>query len=175
MKIEGKCLCGKVRFTMEAESEGGMCHCKMCRRWGGGLPYAGAHGTVLIESEETLRWWKSSPWGERGFCGECGSSLFWRSPGNDKWVVSIGALEDESSLKLSRHIYIDEKSSFYNLSDEAPKQTGLEFAVETMEMLGSQFGEEFLSKALKQMRSYSGDAFTDKVERLINSGRSSER
>ena len=169
MKISGKCLCGKVDFIADTEPEVGMCHCKMCRRWGGGLPLAGLYGKVSLNSEETLTWWKSSPWGERGFCGECGSSLFWRSPGDERWVLSVGALDDESGLKTARHIYIDEKSSFYNLSDDAPQSTGVEFAATTMRELGSRFGEEFLANALKQMRSHSGDAFVDKVEQSLNS------
>ena len=171
MKIDGKCLCGKVRFIAEAESGGGMCHCKMCRRWCGGLPFAEVNAEVLLKSEETLRWWKSSPWGERGFCGECGSSLFWRSPGDKQWGVSIGALEDESGLKLTRHIYIDDASPFYNFSDEAPRLTSAECTARMMGEMSMRYGDDFIKDVLMKIRAHSGDGFADEVEQLMKSGK----
>ena len=167
MKISGKCLCGKVDFIADTEPEVGICHCKMCRRWGGGLPLAGLYGKVSLNSEETLTWWKSSPWGERGFCRECGSSLFWRSPGDTEWGVSVGALEDESALKLSRHIHVDGES-FYSFSDNTPRETGVESTARIMRELSGQVSADVLAEVLGQMRAYSGDVFADKVEQLLN-------
>ena len=74
----GRCLCGKVKFTIgEGVDEIGACHCDMCRRWSGGPMFAlHCKGPVEFEGEEHIMRYKSSDWGERGFCGVCGSSLF---------------------------------------------------------------------------------------------------
>ncbi|MGI9296667.1 MAG: GFA family protein, partial [Gammaproteobacteria bacterium] len=92
-EIGGRCLCGAVRFTTPAPQKITLCHCGMCRRWGGGLPLAGFVAKVSLSEGDALRWWKSSEWGERGFCGECGASLFWRAPEMDGWEVSAGAMD----------------------------------------------------------------------------------
>ena len=84
----GGCLCGKVRFTATAPAgEVGLCHCKMCRRWGGGLPLTVMHASVEMESDDSLSWWQSSGWGERGFCSACGSFAFLAAAGGVRKVV----------------------------------------------------------------------------------------
>jgi hypothetical protein len=53
MKIEGGCLCGKVRYSADVEPAFvGVCHCKNCQKGTGsafsvvvGLPNAGTYGT----------------------------------------------------------------------------------------------------------------------------------
>ncbi|WP_442512508.1 GFA family protein, partial [Novilysobacter longmucuonensis] len=34
--MEGSCLCNSIIVSAPAEAEVGVCHCSMCRRWGGG-------------------------------------------------------------------------------------------------------------------------------------------
>ncbi len=171
----GKCLCGAVRFELqEPAKETGLCHCKMCRRWGGGLAAAGLHcGGATISGEENLRWWKSSEWGERGFCGVCGSSLFWRAPGGgenggDHFVAMAGVLDDDAAVAgIHEHIYIDEKPAFYDIAGDAPRSTGAQFVARVFAQLTQQYGEEFLQDAMQKCRAHNGNAFANEVQTLL--------
>ena len=169
-KTIGKCACGAVQFSVEtegAEISAAMCHCKTCRSWGGGLPLTVFIGEVDLQISDTLKWWKSSPWGERGFCGECGASLFWRAPDSPIRTVSVGALDDSVKLKIGGHIFVDHGGNFYDLSDGTPESSGAQYAAKMMTQLSGQYGDEFLSGAIAQMRAHSGDAFADEVENLL--------
>ena len=64
-----------------------LCHCTECRRWAGHVWAATAARFDELEfSEERGLRWIDSPDSvhdaRRGFCGECGSSLFWQVPGS---------------------------------------------------------------------------------------------
>ena len=130
-RAEGRCLCGAVRFVAPPPPHKvGMCHCGMCRRWTGGAPLTGdlAAGVVTVTAGDSLRWYAASSWGERGFCGDCGASLFWRQKGADAgWLVCIGALPDAEETRLIQHIYIDDKPAYYDMADAVPRLTGGEF------------------------------------------------
>ena len=142
----GKCLCGGVRFRLaEVPSEVTVCHCGMCRQLNGGLPPA----NVLIappsfDADATLKWKQTSPWAKRGFCSECGTNLFW-SPASegegDIWGCSAGSLENPPPLKISQHIFVDEKPDFYNFSDDAPRLTGEEWFTGLVEMIRAEKGD----------------------------------
>jgi len=132
---QGRCLCGAVRFEVAPPAEVGACHCGMCRRWGGGGPLLGGIATaaVNITVGDALRWYASSSWGERGFCGACGSSLFWRQKGAlDGWLVCIAALADADAPRLDQHIFIDDKPAYYDFAGDAPRLTGAEFTAKVV-------------------------------------------
>jgi hypothetical protein len=104
------------------------CHCVNCRRWGGG-PFIGLDMAKLtFTSKETLRWYKSSDWAERGFCSKCGSSLFYRlidSP--EKIGVSSGAFTDlPEKLPVTMEFFIDSKPDYYAFEGERKRMTGEE-------------------------------------------------
>ncbi len=125
-----QCLCGAVRFTiLQPLHKVQMCHCGLCRRWTSGAPIIGGGiETASITAGNSLRWYASSAWGERGFCADCGSSLFWRQRGAaSNWVVCVGALPSADGLQLAQHIYIEDKPAYYDLTDDVPRLTGVEF------------------------------------------------
>lgn len=77
----GSCLCGRVRFSIDVPVKWvAHCHCSMCRRAHGAafVTWVGVQDTAyrVVAGEEALRWYASSEEGKRGFCGECGSTLF---------------------------------------------------------------------------------------------------
>ena len=127
----GGCLCGAVRFEV-AVPEGHIhaCHCGMCRRWTAG-PFMSVNcpGVPDFESADSLRWHRTSDWAERGFCGTCGSSLFFRLAKQPEMltVVAVEAFDDAAGLELRQHIYIDDKPDYYEFADQAERLTGAEF------------------------------------------------
>ncbi len=109
----GSCLCGDVRFTVNGPlRDVSVCHCVMCRRASTsvGAYTACAPQDIAIRGSK-LRWYRSSPIARRGFCGKCGSQLFWEPSDGGHLSVSLGSLDDPSSLTIGRHIFVEEDSS----------------------------------------------------------------
>ncbi len=124
----GKCLCGAVRITAkDAGTEVGACHCKMCRRWGGGPFMEIECGTnVSFEGEENVSVFDSSAWAERGFCKKCGTHLFYRFKRTGQHGIPVGLFDDDENLTFTHQVFIDEKPSFYRFADETHDVTGAE-------------------------------------------------
>ncbi len=125
--MNGACLCGAVRFSGKpVPGRGiGVCHCGQCRVWGAG-PFMAVRfaGGVTVDAGESLVWFRSSDVGERGFCARCGSSLFWRDPGNARdWAVNVHALGDGHGQTIREHIWVEDKPGFYDFADPSPRLT----------------------------------------------------
>ena len=123
----GKCLCGAVTFTAtEVDSDVGACHCRMCQRWSGGIFMTTTARGVQFEGQENICTYRSSEWAERGFCGKCGSLLFYRLLKTDQHEMCVGVFDDGSDLVLSDEIFIDHKPAGYALAGEHPRLTEAE-------------------------------------------------
>ncbi len=125
---KGKCLCGSVKIkaaTMNLEV--GTCHCKMCRRWGGG-PFMGVDcgAEVGFDGEEHVSIYDSSEWAERGFCKKCGSHLFYRLKQNGQHIVPVGLFDDEDRFDFDHQIFIDKKPAFYSFANVTNNMTEAE-------------------------------------------------
>ena len=121
----GRCLCGAVRFELSPPLRDVIiCHCRQCARWTG---YAVAATAVtldkfkLIAGAGELRWYSSSRHAQRGFCGTCGSSLFWKPYDGTRLAVLAGSLEPQTGLTALAHIFVADKSDYYEIADEAPQ------------------------------------------------------
>ncbi|GLK56249.1 hypothetical protein JOD31_002286 [Methylopila capsulata] len=123
----GGCLCGAVRFSAKAAAHMDVCHCSMCRRWSGGVFMTVPVEELAIEDEGALRAFASSGYGERVFCGTCGSSLFWRMQDGSAVVASLQAFDDPSGIAFAEEIFIDDKPALYSFADDTAKLTGAEF------------------------------------------------
>ena len=128
MNSTGRCLCGAVTFTAE-ELETGLhiCHCSMCRRWVGGPSFSVSAGRVRFDGEAQIGRYASSAWAERGFCKQCGSSLFYRLRQTDRYILNMGSFDNQEAFATASEIYIDDKPSGYAIAGEHPRLTGEEF------------------------------------------------
>ncbi|MFO6464205.1 GFA family protein [Jannaschia sp. KMU-145] len=115
-RLTGGCLCGAVRFAIPAPRAFDVCHCSDCRRWHGG-PAIGIDLTVVetLSGDEVVRWYDGGQGAERGFCGTCGSSLFYRRTGNDgRRSIYHGALDaPPTSIPLGHQHFLDRKPETY--------------------------------------------------------------
>ncbi|MEZ5831026.1 MAG: GFA family protein [Dongiaceae bacterium] len=121
--LQGQCLCGAIRARYEAVPRTlTVCHCGMCRRWHGSLgAYVGGKpADYRLEGGEHLRWYGSSPGAERGFCGICGSKMFWRSKDGKYMDIAVGVLDQPTGLATSAHIWVRDKGDYYGLPEDAP-------------------------------------------------------
>jgi hypothetical protein len=69
----------------------------------------------LIITGDTLTWFQSSDFAERGFCSTCGSNLFWRRFGNENVSVWAGTLDGVKGLRMEWQIHTESKGDYYEL------------------------------------------------------------
>ena len=114
----GSCLCGAVKYEAKNLREILACHCLQCRKQTGHFMMATAAADLdfKLTEERGLKWYRSSPAAQRGFCAECGSVLFWRGDGKDYIAITAGSLDGPTGLKLSGHIYCDSAGDYYTIT-----------------------------------------------------------
>jgi hypothetical protein len=99
------------------------CHCSQCRRTSGHFVAAAQALTadLVLDESTTLRWYRSSTEAERGFCERCGGNLFWRPTLAEPPVTSImaGTLDAPTGLRVVQHIFVADKSDYYEIGDTA--------------------------------------------------------
>ena len=134
MPHTGSCLCGAAKFTFTTPiTETYACHCGMCRKWFGGIALSveAAPDGLTLDAGDTIKIYASSEWGERAFCTECGSGLYFRlvapGPNYGTYYVNLGALDDPAGIPLTGEIFIDDKPDGYALVGDHQRMTGAEF------------------------------------------------
>ena len=126
MTLTGGCLCGAVRFEIKGRlSDAHACHCSLCRRQSGHYAVASdaARADFVLTEDRGLAWYRSSDFAKRGFCRECGSVLFW-DDGGEAVSINLGSLEETGGVTVTKHIFVDEKGDYYELTDGLPQFAG---------------------------------------------------
>ncbi len=127
-KTKGRCLCGQVQFEIHGRLMGIVnCHCSKCRKFHGNF---GAYAKVKVEKlklteENSLKWYESltdeTPNVHRGFCSECGSSLFWHPKDQPTIAIAAGSLDDPTNLKTIAHVWCSQIADYYQIEDDLPQ------------------------------------------------------
>jgi hypothetical protein len=117
MTRTGQCLCGAVQFTCRTpEARLQACHCVQCQRWTGGGPLIVAHVVDLVIADDaTVGRYHASAWGERCFCTNCGSTLYWCNKGQQPSAVAVGLLDDQRGLSMRDEIFVDHRPDWLPL------------------------------------------------------------
>ena len=125
--LRGSCLCRAVRYEIAgAVHDVHHCHCSMCRK---------AHGTAfstfaritaddfrLVDGEEQVRRYRSSPPIERTFCATCGARLTVRFDGMPDAVwVSVGTMDDDPAVRAGAHVFVGSKAAWEDITDGLPQ------------------------------------------------------
>ncbi len=117
----GGCFCGAVRYELRGPTtKVAYCHCSKCRKWHG---HIGAYAAVdrpdfVLTEQRGLKWHQLSPDVRRGFCAECGSSLFFDQRGEKKISFCPGTLDAPTGLTSKAHIFVGSKGDYYEMSDD---------------------------------------------------------
>ena len=114
----GSCLCGAVKYEARNLRNVIACHCGQCRKQTGTYMSATAAKDVdfKLTEKRVLKWYRASDTAQRGFCGECGSVLFWKGDGRDYISITAGSLDGATGLKLEGHIYCDDAGDYYEIA-----------------------------------------------------------
>ena len=125
----GKCLCGDIRFSIDAEPQGArMCWCRDCQRIASGsatvnvlfpeeaVHYTGQMTTLRLTAD-------SGNIVERGFCPTCGSQMYSKTiePGGMPMRVRAGTLDDPELMAPTAIIWADSAPSWATFDPALPR------------------------------------------------------
>jgi hypothetical protein len=119
--LEGGCLCGAVRYRLGSQPfEAGYCHCSMCRR-AAGAPVL-AFGTVPLKDFVVTgipRRRRSSDFGERWFCPDCGTQLAMRVDHQPATIdFTIASLDSPELVPPGFHIFFGSRVPWFDTTDD---------------------------------------------------------
>jgi len=127
--LKGRCLCGAVSYTSNAPILwSGHCHCDSCRR---------ANSALVVSffgvPRDSVQWkgdlalYRSSEHVQRGFCGICGTQMYYHS---DAWPLEThlfaATLSDPTQFTPQAHYHYAERIPCLAIVDELPKHAGTE-------------------------------------------------
>lgn len=123
----GQCLCGNVSYDVDGPLRNILhCHCENCRRVSGNHVASSGAATedITVYGDEHLRWYDLG-YARYGFCGTCGSSLFWVGAEHaDRTSIQAGSLNDASGLTLDGVWFADEAQSHLTVDANVPHYQG---------------------------------------------------
>jgi hypothetical protein len=132
----GGCLCGAVRYEVHGPLRAVVdCHCSQCRRTSGHFGAFTAtrpDDLVLIEAKG-LRWYQSSVTARRGFCGVCGSSLFWEPVSGGRVSICAGSMDSPTGLFTAAHVFVEDSGDYYTIDDGLPQRPDGDHGIEIPE------------------------------------------
>ena len=123
----GGCLCGDIRYEINQPSVGaGVCHCRMCQRAiGASLDAWTAFPKEAVRfTNGEPRFYTSSLIAERGFCGNCGSSLLIRyyAPEESKFLIMMTAcLDKPEDSAPTWHGCTESQMPWLDIQDSLPR------------------------------------------------------
>ena len=120
-RARGGCLCGAVKYEVRGKLRDVInCHCSQCLRTHGHFSaYSAAkREDVHMIEDRGLNWFCSSVYARRGFCRECGASLFWEPFASDTISIAAGTLARPTGLTTIRHVYVSDAGDYYAITDD---------------------------------------------------------
>lgn len=127
----GGCLCGAVTFSVDGPLRPVVaCHCEQCRRLSGNYVAATSAPVDHVAIDGPVTWYRSSETARRGFCGVCGSNMFWAGPGSALSIMA-GVLDQPTGLTLAGHIYCEGRGDWYDLPAQERQEPGADASLTT--------------------------------------------
>ncbi len=119
----GGCQCGAVRYALAAgPMKSTVCHCRMCQRATGN-----AFAPLLEVMTGAITWtgavpatWASSEEVERGFCGTCGTPIFYRGVRRDTTEFMAGTLAPGFVYRPSANHGVEARQSWLDDLPQLP-------------------------------------------------------
>jgi hypothetical protein len=126
--LTGCCLCGAVTVTAVVPAEPGLtvCHCDMCRRHTSGMFIGLAPEQDSLVVEGPAKSFRSSDWAERGFCGTCGSTLWYGTVHDGARYLAAGLFEDAGGGRPAIEYFTDRCPGGYRLEHGGKRLTEAE-------------------------------------------------
>jgi hypothetical protein len=131
LPITGGCLCGKVRYEIAGQAIDSInCHCRTCQKAVGAAYLAfmlvpSSALTITGDYKEFPTLAASGHTVYRGFCAECGTSLFGRnSYFTHVRPVAAATLDEPSIFKPQKNIWVADAQSWDIMNPDLPSYIG---------------------------------------------------
>lgn len=120
--ITGGCLCGACRYeTDAAPTDVRACHCNLCQKATGAVLYARVRVPLdRVTMSGPIGWYHSSDALRRGFCTQCGTTMFSERAAINAIGLTMGSLDDPDRFQPSDHIWVSSKQAWLTLADDLP-------------------------------------------------------
>ena len=124
MALRGSCLCGGVRFEVDAPLEvARYCHCTSCKKISGSIGTANARvaseAITVVAGQELLTTYQPPEGSAKTFCSVCGSNLFgggW--PEAEQVSLRLSAVDDAVDVRPQAHNYVRSAAPWETLPDD---------------------------------------------------------
>jgi hypothetical protein len=119
--LEGGCACGAIRYRLASQpGDAGYCHCRICQLTGGAPVMAFATvprgGLVVLRGDPAAR--RSSPFGQRWFCRDCGTPLAIMVTHQPETIdFAIATLDDPEAVPPGFHIWTRSRIGWFETAD----------------------------------------------------------
>ncbi len=121
--MTGGCQCGRIRYTVEIESdEAYLCHCRMCQRATGGISIA-----FVNVPKAALRWesepdcYASSSIARRPFCSTCGTPLGFEYPDSENIDLTVGSFDAPGRFRPAHHFGVESLHEAWIDTNDLPR------------------------------------------------------
>jgi hypothetical protein len=125
-QVEGRCLCGAVRFFARGEpAELSWRHCQSCRRHTGApaSAFVAFKRDAYVVTEGEITKFNSSPGRLRGFCARCGSTMKCEGKGLPEIQFHRHVyLRRRLSAQTAKQFFPEERLPWVHPTDDAPRR-----------------------------------------------------
>ena len=125
MEITGECFCGEVKYRIDGKlHDARSCHCSRCRK-----AFSSQASAYALVKPTEFSWqagedFLTSYVGIHGFglqfCSQCGSTLTGVF-NSQVHGVTLGCVNGDPDIVLSRHIYVCSKASWELIAEGVPQ------------------------------------------------------
>jgi hypothetical protein len=95
-------------------------HCSQFRKSSGHFVAATSAICDRVAITGEVMWYQSSEQARRGFCGTCGSQMFWDGFG-DNLSIFAGCFDGATGVMISGHILCADKGDYYEITGGLPQ------------------------------------------------------
>ncbi len=136
----GHCLCKAVTVQVSGPhvTQPGVCHCRMCQRWSGGLFMCFNADASGVTVTGPVARYASSEFAERAFCAVCGSHLWMRNTDKDgeSYELMPGLFDEARDWSLRSEIYTDFAMTSVQLNGDHRRATRAEYEQKNLHVPG---------------------------------------
>jgi hypothetical protein len=127
--ITGGCLCGEVRYEIDAPFESASyCHCTRCQRRSGTA--ASANGRTnesvfrIVKGAELVREFRPVDGSPKCFCSNCGSALWSRNAETGTLGVRLGTVDGDPGIRPQHRQFVDFAAVWEAIPDDGLPRFG---------------------------------------------------
>ena len=129
-KVQGGCLCGRVRYSSDAQPVMVVnCYCENCRQVTGsthsanlGMPAGSVTVTGDTVATHVDRTGASGLPFKRHFCSKCGTHFRSEGPAYEGIeMIKLGTLDNPEGFAPAAHIWVEQKLSWVAIPEGAPQ------------------------------------------------------